>query len=507
MDIRDLTALELGALIKEKKISSTEAAKAFLDAAKQDFKKPWGEETKIGAYAEVLEESALEAAASVQKRIDKGEFISPLAGVPVALKDNICTIEGWTTAASKMLEDFQSPFEADVCERLKEAGAVIIGKTNMDEFAMGKTSENSRYGFIRNPWNSGRVAGGSSGGSAAAVASGFAPYALGSDTGGSIRQPCGFCNLTGLKPTYGSVSRYGLIAVAPSLDQIGTLARDARDCAAILSVISGKDTRDSTSALEEPFDFSGILRKKATKTSLDGLKIGLPVNYYDYTRLDPEVKKQVLGAAETLRKLGAETVEIELPLLEYAVPTYLVIACAEVCSSMARFDGVKYGYRAPDAKTLEEVYSKTRGQGFGPEVKRRIIFGYFTLSKERFEKYYVQAVKARGMIKRAYGKALEECDLILSPANTTTAFPIGRKLDDPMDIYTGDIFLGSVNLSGLPGAVAPCGFDSAGMPIGMQLIGKAFDEGLILDTIANFQQATDFHKQKPLSAAGKEVDR
>jgi len=506
VDIRDTTALELGELIKNKKISSTEATKAFLNAAKKDYEKHWGDEAKIGAYTEMLEESALTAAAAVQKKIDKGEFLSPLAGVPVAVKDNICSTEGTSTAASKILGGFKSPFDAHVCEKLKEAGTVIIGRTNMDEFAMGNTTENSCYGVTRNPWDLTLVPGGSSGGSAAAIAAGFAPIALGSDTGGSIRQPSGFCNLTGIKPTYGSVSRFGLAAYASSLDQIGPLAQDARDMAAILSIISGKDTRDSTSAMEEPFNFCDILHAKEKDGRLDGRIIGLPKNYFALPELCEDVKGRVLEAAETLRGLGAEVKEIELPLLEYSIPTYLVIACAEACSNMARYDGVKYGYRSPNAKTWEEVYSKTRGEGFGSEVKRRVLFGYFVLSSEQFDAYYRKALKVRGMIKRAFDRALEDCDMILSPISPASAARIGRQTEDPVEIYIGDIYTASANLTGLPAAAAPCGFDAEGLPVGMQLIGKAFDDGLLLDAIARYQQVTDFHKKKPLSFTGKEVD-
>ena len=485
MSIRDFTALELGDLIRRKDISSVEAAKVYLDAAKED--------KSIGAFTELLEESAIKAAEAAQEKINKGEFLSPLAGVPVAIKDNICTTEGRTTAASKILEGFSSPFDADVTERLKAAGAVIIGKTNLDEFAMGSTNEMSCYGITRNPWDLGRVPGGSSGGSAAAVAAGFAPYALGSDTGGSVRQPCGFCNLTGVKPTYGSVSRYGLIAHASSLDQIGPLAKDARDCAAILSVISGRDERDSTSAMKEPFDFCDMMHGKDQKKR----KIALPKNYFEMKGLDEDVKNHVLEAAETMRGLGAEIIEIEMPLLEYAIPTYLVIACAEACSNMARYDGIEFGQRAAGAKTIEEVYSKTRGEGFGDEVKRRILFGYFSLSSEHFDSYYMKALKVRGMIKRLYDKTLEDCDLILTPVTPTPAFEIGRETDDPVEIYIGDTYTASANLTGLPAAAAPCGFSEKGLPIGMQLIGKAFGEGTILGTIARYQLATDYHKQRP----------
>jgi len=507
VDIKDLTALELGSLIRNKEISCAEAAKAYLDKAKTDFGKEWGDDTKIGAYTELLEESALKAAGAAQKKIDAGEFLSPLAGVPVAIKDNICTTEGTTTAASKILGGFESPFDAHVCEKLKEAGAVIIGKANMDEFAMGNTTENSCYGVTRNPWDLTRVPGGSSGGSAAAVSAGFAPYALGSDTGGSIRQPAGFCNLTGIKPTYGSVSRFGLAAHASSLDQIGPLALDARDCAVALSVISGKDERDTTSALGAPFDFCDILHGDEKDARLDGKTIGLPKSYFELPQLKADVKACVLEAAATLSGLGANIVEIDQPMIEYAMPTYLVISCAEASSNMARYDGIKYGYRSKDAKTWEEVYSKTRGEGFGDEVKRRVLFGYFVLSSENFETYYQQALKARGMIKRAYDKALEACDVLLTPVAPSAAFKIGRETDDPVELYTGDIYTASVNITGLPGAVAPCGFGVGGLPVGMQLIGKAFDDGLLLDMIARFQRATDFHKQRPPYYCEKEVSR
>jgi len=493
-EIRDLSALELGSLIKEKKISSPEAVKTYIAAAKQDFEKPRDDETKINAFTEILEESALSAAEAVQKRIDKGETVSPLAGVPVAIKDNICDTDGTTTAASKILEGFRSPFDAYAVEKLKAAGAVIIGRTNMDEFAMGSTTENSCYGIARNPWNHNRTPGGSSGGSAAAVAAGFAPCSLGSDTGGSVRQPCGFCNLTGLKPTYGSVSRYGLVAHASSLEQIGPIARNARDLAAMLSVISGRDERDSTSYIKEPFDACGILHGDPGGR-LDGLAIGIPKSYFEFPGLNKEVRARVLGAAETFRSLGAEIREIELPLLEYALPVYLIIACAEAASNLARYDGVKYGYRSPGAKTIEEVYSKTRGEGFGDEVKRRILFGYFVLSSENYETYYKKALKARRMIKTAYDRALESCDLLLAPVSPATAYETGFRAEDPMEFYQGDIFTASLNLTGLPGAAAPCGFDEKGMPVGMQIVGKAFGDGLILDTIAKYQKATDHHKK------------
>ena len=500
MDIRELTALELGSLIRERKISSPEAARIFLDAAKQDCAKAANDETKINAYTELLEESALKAAESAQKHIDAGEFLSPLAGVPVAVKDNICTSEGATTAASKILGGFHSPYDAGVTERLKAAGAVIIGKANMDEFAMGGSTETSYLGITRNPWDTSRVPGGSSGGSAAAVAARLAPCALGSDTGGSIRQPCSFCNLTGMKPTYGSVSRYGLIAYGSSLDQIGPLARDARDCTVLLSIISGMDGRDSTSDMKEPFDFCDVLHGAPGDVSgdrLDGRRIGLPMNYFNMEGLGADVKARVLEAAETMRGLGAEIVEFELPLIDYAVPTYLIIACAEASSNLSRFDGVKYGYRSPNAETIGDVYYRTRSEGFGTEVKRRIILGSFVLSSGYFDAYYKKALQVRGLIKGAFDKALEACDLILAPVCPTVAYGIGGQINDPLAMYLGDIYTTSVNLTGLPGAAAPCGFGEGGMPVGMQLIGKAYSEGLILDTIARFQQATDYHRKSP----------
>ena len=551
-DIRKLTALELGESIKSKKISSAEAVKIFIDAAKADLAKAASDETKLNAFTEVYEESALSAAKAIQTKIDKGEFLSPIAGVPVAIKDNICSTEGTTTAASKILGGFSSPFDAAAVEKLREAGAIIIGKTNMDEFAMGSSTENSYYGAVRNPWDPLRVPGGSSGGSAAAVSAGLAPAALGSDTGGSVRQPCGFCNLTGIKPTYGSVSRYGLAAYASSLDQIGPMARDARDLAVLLSIISGRDERDSTSAINDAFDFCGILHGTGSgsqaKTGsggqantgsggqaangsggqakngssgqakngsggqantgssgqaenaslpLKGRKIGLPKSYFALPALDDNVKARVLEAAETLRGLGAEIKEIDLPLLEYGVPAYLVIACAEAVSNLARYDGVKYGYRAKDAVTVEEVYSKSRGEGFGDEVKRRLLFGYFVLTGENYSTYFRQAQKVRGMIQNAYEKALAECDLLLTPVSPEPAFKIGERADDPLKMYIGDIYTASLNLTGLPGAAAPCGFGEGGMPVGMQLVGKRNDDGLILDTVIKYQDVTDFHKMRP----------
>ncbi|MDR3305735.1 MAG: Asp-tRNA(Asn)/Glu-tRNA(Gln) amidotransferase subunit GatA [Clostridiales Family XIII bacterium] len=508
MDIRAFTALETGKLIKEKKISSPEATRAYLDAAKADQAKAIGDGAKINAYTEILEEEAMARAQAVQRRIDAGEALSPIAGVPMAMKDNICTTEGHTTAASKILGGFRAPYDAGVTERLKDAGAVILGKANMDEFAMGGSTETSYLGITRNPWGLSCVPGGSSGGSAAAVAAGLAPYALGSDTGGSIRQPASFCGLTGLKPTYGSVSRYGLLAFGSSLDQIGPLARDARDCAAILSVISGRDERDSTSVSEKPFRLDeplfgdGSGSGDGAGAGLRGRRIGIPANYFSMPGMSGDVRGRVLAAAEVLRGLGAETEEFELPMIDAAVPTYLIIACAEASSNLSRYDGVKYGYRAPAAADIHDVYYRTRSEGFGTEVKRRIILGSFVLSSGYFDAYYKKALQVRGLIKDTFDKALAKYDIILTPTCPTAAYPIGGRIDDPLAMYLGDIFTTSANLTGQPALSAPCGFGGGGMPVGMQLIGGAYSEALLLGTAAAYQTVTDHHKQRPSLGAG-----
>ena len=497
MDIRNCTALELGKLIREKKANCVEVVKAYTDAIKADFDKAEGDETKINAYVSVLENEAIAEAEKIQKRIDSGEMISPLAGVPVAIKDNICTTEGETSASSKILEGYSSPYDATVVEKLRGAGAIIIGKSNMDEFAMGGSTETSYFGITRNPWDLTKVPGGSSGGSAAAVAGELAPYALGSDTGGSIRQPCSFCNLTGMKPTYGSVSRYGLLAYGSSLDQVGPLAKNAEDCAVALSIISGRDEKDSTSVIDEPFNVCATLHRDKEDNSLKGRKIGVPTNYFNMSGMGADVKTEVLKAVETMRGLGAEIVEFDLPLIDYAVPTYLIVACAEASSNLSRYDGIKYGYRSPNTKTINDAYYLSRSEGFGTEVKRRIILGSFVLSSGYFDAYYKKALKVRGMIKEAFDRALQQCDIIIAPVCPTVAYEIGGQIKDPLAMYLGDIFTTSANLTGLPAAAAPCGFGEGGMPVGMQLIGKQYSDGLLLDTIARFQGVTDYHKKRP----------
>lgn len=486
MEIREMSALEIGEKIKKRELSCKEAAQSYLAAIKNEGQ-------AVNAYITVMEDEAVKQAEAVQKRIDSGEELSPLAGVPVAVKDNICTKGTKTTAASKMLSNFIPPYDATVIEKLYGAGAVIIGKTNLDEYAMGGSTETSYYGVTRNPWDLDTVPGGSSGGSAAAVAAKLTPYALGSDTGGSIRQPCAFCNLTGIKATYGSVSRYGLMAYASSLDQIGTMGRDVKDCAAALSIISGYDTKDSTSVLEKAFDFAGSFGK-----DLKGLKIGVPKNYFEIG-ISEDVKNSVLEAAKTLEKLGATIEEFEIPTIEYAVPAYYIIACAEASSNLSRYDGIKYGYRSEEAKDLLEIFYRSRSEGFGTEVKRRIMLGSFVLSSGYFDAYYKKALQVRGLIKNSFDEAFKKYDIILSPVSPTTAYRIGGQIEDPLAMYLADIYTVSINLSGLPAVALPCGFGNDGMPVGMQLIGKAFSEAMLVRAADVYQNHTDYHKQDPAS--------
>ncbi|MCI8496853.1 MAG: Asp-tRNA(Asn)/Glu-tRNA(Gln) amidotransferase subunit GatA, partial [Clostridiales bacterium] len=423
-----------------------------------------------------------------------GGLTSPLAGVPVAVKDNICTRDELTTCGSHMLYNFRPPYHATVVEKLKETGAVLTGKLNMDEFAMGSTSETSYFGPVKNPWDTSRVPGGSSGGSAASVAAGEAFYTLGSDTGGSIRQPCSFCGVTGIKPTYGTVSRYGLVAYASSLDQIGPIARTAEDCAAALDVITGKDPHDGTSVESPEKDFLGNLT-----SDIKGMKIGIPTDYYG-EGLDSDVKERVLSVAKELEGLGAEVEEFRMPIVEYAVPAYYIIASAEATSNLSRYDGVKYGYRAESPADLYDLYLKSRSEGFGMEVKRRIMLGNFVLSSGYYDAYYLKALRVKALIKYAFDEAFEKYDAILSPTAPTTALKMGESLNDPLKMYLGDIYTVSVNLAGLPGLVMPCGFDGNGMPVGAQLIGKPFGEQALLNAAHAYQQVTDFHTKRPVAA-------
>jgi len=409
----------------------------------------------------------------------------------MAFKDNICTKGVPTTCASKILAGFESPYDATLVEKLEAAGCVSLGKLNMDEFAMGSTTETSCYGPTRNPWDRERAPGGSSGGAAAAVADRALWYAIGSDTGGSIRQPAACCGVTGIKPTYGAVSRYGLIAYASSLDQMGPLARDAADCAAVLDAVMGRDPRDGTS-LDVP---AGDLLKNLTG-DVRGMRIGVPADCFG-EGLDPEVRKHVLSVAEVLKARGAEVVEFSFPVMEYVVPAYYIIAAAEASSNLSRFDGVKYGFRAEGYEDLTDLYNKTRTEGFGAEVKRRILPGTFVLSSGYYDAYYKKALQVKGVIKRAFDEAFERCDFMLTPVAPATAPKLGESLVDPLQMYLSDIYTVSVNLAGLPGVSLPCGFDQKGLPVGAQLIGPPLGEGTVLNAAHAFQLDTDFHKKIP----------
>jgi aspartyl-tRNA(Asn)/glutamyl-tRNA(Gln) amidotransferase subunit A len=480
----ELTISQLTALLKNKKASSVEITKEYLERIKKL-------DTELGCYITVCEDTALEEAGKCQALIDKGEDISPLTGIPVAVKDNICTMDIKTTCASKMLHNFVPPYNATVSDKLKNAGTVLLGKLNMDEFAMGSTNETSFFKKVKNPWDLERVPGGSSGGSAAAVSADLSAFSLGSDTGGSIRLPASFCGVTGMKPTYGTVSRYGLVAFASSLDQIGPFAKDIEDLALILNVITGHDPKDATSLNVEYPDYT-----KALVNDVKGMKIGVPKEYIG-EGINPEVKKSVLEALETLKKLGAEWEECSLPVTEYAIPAYYLISSAEASSNLARYDGVKYGYRAEKFSDLMELYCRTRSEGFGDEVKRRIMLGTYALSSGYYDAYYKKALQVRTIIKNEFDKVFEKYDLIIGPTAPTTAYKFGEKTDNPLEMYLGDIYTVSVNIAGLPGLVVPCGFDQNKLPIGIQLIGKALDEPTLLRVAYTFQQNTEFHKLKP----------
>ena len=481
MNLMSLTAVELGKKIKSGEVTAVEATKAALEQIKKL-------DGTYNCYVTVDEEAALKEAEEVQKKIEAGELTGPLAGVPVAVKDNMCTEGMLTTCSSKILYNFKPTYTAEAVLNLKKAGAVVIGKTNMDEFAMGSTTETSHFGPTKNPWNQEHVPGGSSGGSCAAVAAEECSYALGSDTGGSIRQPSSFCGVTGIKPTYGTVSRYGLIAYGSSLDQIGPVCKDVTDCATVLEAIASYDPKDSTSVKRESYDFTSAL-----KDDVKGLKIGIPRDYFG-EGLDPEVKASILKAAKVLEEKGAILEEFDLSLVEYAIPAYYVIASAEASSNLARFDGVKYGYRTKEYNGLHNMYKKSRSEGFGAEVKRRIMLGSFVLSSGYYDAYYIKALKTKALIKQAFDRAFEKYDVILGPAAPTTAPKLGDFLSDPIKMYLGDIYTISVNLAGLPGISVPCGVDSKGLPIGMQLIGDCFKEDNIIRAAYAFEQTRTYER-------------
>ena len=476
MSILDLTALELGKKIKAGEITSPQATEAVIKQIK-------AVEEQVHSYVTLDEEGAMKRAKEVQAQIEAGTLTGPLAGVPAAIKDNMCTKGMRTTCSSKILENFVPTYTAEAVLNLEKAGAVILGKTNMDEFAMGSTTETSAYGVTRNPWNTEHVPGGSSGGSCAAVAANECFYALGSDTGGSIRQPSSFCGVTGIKPTYGTVSRYGLIAYGSSLDQIGPVAKDVSDCAAILEAISSHDLKDSTSMARTDCDFTSAL-----KDDVKGMKIGIPSSYFG-EGLDEEVKAAILKAADILKEKGAVVETFDLGLVDYAIPAYYVIASAEASSNLSRFDGVKYGYRTKEYEGLHNMYKKTRSEGFGPEVKRRIMLGSFVLSSGYYDAYYLKALRTKALIKKEFDKAFAKYDLILAPASPDTAPLLGSSLSDPLKMYLGDIYTISVNLAGLPGMTVPCGLDSKGLPIGMQLIGDCFKEKTLIRAAYTYEQS------------------
>ncbi len=481
MNLMSLTAVELGKKIKAKEVTVKEAVLAAFDQIEKV-------EDVYHSYVTLDKEQALKRAEEVQKLIDEGKLDSPLAGVPVAIKDNMCTEGMKTTCSSRILENFYPTYTAEAVLNLEKAGAVILGKTNMDEFAMGSTTETSAYGVTRNPWNENHVPGGSSGGSCSAVAAEECSYSLGSDTGGSIRQPSSFCGVTGIKPTYGTVSRYGLIAYGSSLDQIGPVAKDVTDCATILETIASYDPKDSTSVKREDYDFTSAL-----VDDVKGMRIGIPKSYFG-EGLDTEVRDAVLSAAKTLEEKGAIVEEFDLGLVDYAIPAYYVIASAEASSNLARFDGVKYGYRTPDYDGLHNMYKKTRSEGFGAEVKRRIMLGSFVLSSGYYDAYYLKALRTKALIKKEFDKAFEKYDVILGPAAPTTAPEIGKSLSDPIKMYLGDIYTISVNLAGLPGISLPCGRDSKGLPIGLQLIGDCFKEKNIIRAAYAFEQTRTYER-------------
>ncbi len=481
MAITDMTAVQLAAAIKAGETTAVEAAEAVLAQIEKEDK-------KYNCYVTVDREGALAQAKSVQEQIETGTLTGPLAGVPVAVKDNLCTEGLLTTCSSKILYNFVPTYTAEAVKNLKQAGAVILGKTNMDEFAMGSTTETSAYGPTKNPRNPEYVPGGSSGGSAAAVAANECTYAIGSDTGGSIRQPASYCGVVGMKPTYGTVSRYGLIAYGSSLDQIGPLTKDVTDCATVLEALASHDEKDSTSIARDDTDFTSALTEDVA-----GLRIGIPNDYLG-EGLDDEVKTAVLQAAGALEKKGAVVERFDLSLVDYAIPAYYTIAAAEASSNLERFDGIKYGYRAEEYAGLHNMYKKSRSEGFGEEVKRRIMLGSFVLSSGYYDAYYLKALKVKALIKKAFDEAFAKYDIILGPVAPTTAPKLGESLTDPIQMYLGDIYTIAVNLAGLPGISVPCGQDGKGLPIGLQMIGDCFQEKKLIRAAYTYEQEVGRHE-------------
>ena len=479
MEITDLTVHELQEKLKNKELTITDITKAYVNRIEE-------KEKDVQAFVTLLKEEALKKAEEIQDKVEKGETKGEFAGIPIGIKDNMCTKGVKTTCSSKMLENFVAPYDATVVEKLNDENMIDLGKLNMDEFAMGGSTEYSYFKKTRNPWNLNKVPGGSSGGSAAAVAAGLVPWALGSDTGGSIRQPSSFCGVVGLKPTYGLVSRYGLVAFASSLDQIGPITKDVRDSAMLLNIIAGHDEKDTTSSDRPKVDYT-----KALKNDVKGLKIGIPKEFFG-EGINEEVKASLEATIEKYKELGAEIEEFSLDIAQYALATYYIIACAEASSNLGRFDGIRYTYRTPEFKNLKELYKKSRSEGFGPEVKRRIILGTYVLSSGYYDAYYKKAQQVRTLVMNEFNKAFEKYDVILTPTSPTVAFDIGSKSNNPLEMYLADICTVSVNIAGLPGISIPCGVDKEGMPIGMQLIGNKFCEETILNAAYTFEQATKF---------------
>lgn len=482
MNITELTVHELLEKLKNKELTSAEITKAYVDRINE-------KEKDVQAFITPLTDEAIKKAEEIDKKIESGESKTELAGIPIGIKDNMCTKGVKTTCGSKMLENFVSPYNATVMEKINAEDMIMLGKLNMDEFAMGSSTEYSHFHTTKNPWNLNTVPGGSSGGSAAAVAANLVPWALGSDTGGSIRQPASLCGIVGLKPTYGLVSRYGLVAFASSLDQIGPMTKDVKDAAILLNVISGHDEKDTTSAEIVEKDYT-----KCLKNDVKGLKIGVPKEYFG-EGINPEVKEKVEEAIEKYKELGAEIEEFSLDIADYSLATYYIIAPAEASSNLGRFDGIRYGYRTPNYTNLKELFKNSRSEGFGPEVKRRIILGTYVLSSGYYDAYYKKAQQVRTLVKQEFKKAFEKYDVILTPTSPTVAFDIGTKSSNPMEMYLSDICTVPVNIAGVPAISIPCGVDSNNMPIGMQLIGNYFDEETILNAAYTYEQATNFRSK------------
>ncbi len=482
MEITELTVHELIEKLKNKELTSTEITQSYVDKIKE-------KEPEVQAFVTTLEDEALKQAKEIDEKRASEQIKNDLAGIPIGIKDNMCTKGIKTTCSSHMLENFVSPYDATVVEKLKSENLIDLGKLNMDEFAMGGSTEYSYFHKTYNPWNLNKVPGGSSGGSAAAVAANMVPWALGSDTGGSIRQPSSFCGVVGLKPTYGLVSRYGLVAFASSLDQIGPITKDVEDSAILLNLIAGHDEKDTTSADIAKKDYT-----KNLKNDIKGKKIGVPKEFFG-EGINAEVKEKLQEAMETYKELGAEVEEFSLDIAKYSLATYYIIACAEASSNLGRFDGIRYGYRTPEFSNLKELYKKSRSEGFGPEVKRRIILGTYVLSSGYYDAYYKKAQQVRTLVMNEFQKAFKKYDVILTPTSPTVAFDIGSKSNNPLEMYLADICTVSVNIAGLPGISIPCGVDKEGMPVGMQLIGNKFEEEKLLNMAYVFEQKTKFREK------------